>query len=123
MSEQYQNSGSIVGAKRVRKDEQDIKGRDKIVLTFGPDKKGRDGAKELAKAISELAEAGKQINFDIRIGEAEGAGGRTFPTAFVLIKEMIPKSEGGGQVGFAKTESRQDAMKAQAEKVRKSVEA
>lgn len=120
MSEQ--NKGTLVGTKRIRKDEQDLKGRDKIVLTFGPDKKGRDSAKELAAAINELVDAGKQINFDIRIGEAEGAGGRSFPTAFVIVKEMVPLSAGGGQVTYEKKESRQDAMKAKAEKVRQAVE-
>lgn len=123
MSEQqYQNSGTIVGAKRIRKDEVDVKGREKIVLTFGPDSQGRDGAKALANAINELVSEGKQINFDIRIGEAESARGTKFPTAFVLVKEMVPKDAGGGQVSYQKKESRQDSIKAKAEKVRKAVE-
>lgn len=120
MSEQPQST--LVGAKRIRKDETDVKGRDKIVLTFGPDSKGRDGAKALAAAINELADAGKQINFDIRIGEQETDRGVKFPTAFVLIKEMVPKSQGGVQATYSKKESREDAMKAKAEQVRKAVE-
>jgi len=122
MSEQQQNTGQIVGAKRIRKDEVDVKGREKIVLTFGPDSRGIDGAKALAAAINELADAGKQINFDIRIGEAESARGTKFPTAFVLVKEMVPKDAGGGQVSYQAKQSRQDSIKEKAAKVKAAVE-
>lgn len=122
MSEEQKNNGTIVGAKRIRKDEVDVKGRDKIVLTFGPDSRGVDGAKALADAINELVSEGKQINFDIRIGEAESARGTKFPTAFVLVKEMIPKDAGVSQTTYVKKESKQESLQKKADKVRAAVE-
>lgn len=124
MSEQnaQQNAGTIVGAKRVRKDEKDTKGREKFVLTFGPDSRGIDGAQALADAINSLVAEGKQINFDVRIGESTSANGRSFPTAFVIVKEMVPKDQASAQVTYAKKPSRQDSLKAKADKVRASIE-
>lgn len=87
-----ENRGVLVGTKRVRS-EIDSKGRKRTVLTFGPTK-GPDG--EMVDTASALIEAlellrGKQINFDVRVSEMTSERGTTFETAFVIVKEMIPK--------------------------------
>lgn len=123
MSEDTRPKADIVSAKRVRRGEQDLKGRDQIVLTFGPDKTGREGAQELAEAINKLASEGKQINFDIRIGKQEGARGKSFDTAFVLIKEMVPlNATSGTQVAYKAKQTRQEKMVSNTENVKKQVE-
>lgn len=112
---------TLVGAKRVRTGEKDTKGRDRTVLTFGPDSRGVNGAVALANAITELTNEGKQFNLDIRIGEAtHKASGRTFPNAFVVVKEMIPKSQ--SEAAYTPKPSRADTLKADADKIRAEVE-
>lgn len=111
---------TLVGAKRVREVEADAKGRKQVVFTFGPDSKGNNGAIALANAINELASQGKQINLDFRIGEAEGKGGRTFSTAFLLVKEMVPKA--AGTSSYTAKPSTADKLAKQAEKIRAEVE-
>jgi hypothetical protein len=117
MSEQQQqNSGTLVNVKRVRKD-TDTKGREKVVLTFGLDKNGNNGADSLIAALAELS--GKQINFDIRLEEKQTQDGATFTSAFVIVKEMVPKAEGGGKAKFVpKSEARTAQTKATAAKIK-----
>lgn len=91
MSETGTNNGTILNVKRVRKD-TDAKGREKVVLTFGLDKDGNNGADALLATLQELA--GKQVNFDIRLEEKTSSSGASFMTAFVIVKEMIPKDAG-----------------------------
>ena len=107
-----QQQGTIVSVKRVRKG-FDTKEREKIVLTFGPDSKGRDSALALARAIQALE--GKQINFDIRLDKKESDNG-TFDTAFVIVKEMVPKDQRKATF-VPKNKSRADDVKAKAKKI------
>lgn len=117
-----QNNGTLVGAKRVRTG-TDNAGRKKTVLTFGLDKNGNNSADQLLAALETLR--GKQVNFDIRVGEKESANG-TFETAFVIIKEMVPKDQqtsSGGQAKFVpKNKSRAENVKATAQKIREQME-
>lgn len=108
---------TLVGAKRVRSGEKDSKGRERVVLTFDAEQTAL-----LAAEFSKYAAEGKQVNFDTRIGEAESANGRKFPTAFTIVKEMIPKDAGGATANYKPKASRADQLKAQAEKLRSNVE-
>lgn len=117
------NQGTLVNVKRVRRGEQDNSGRDKIVLTFGTDQDGNNGLDTFLTALEGLR--GKQANVDIRISTKEGRNG-TFDTAFVIVKEMIPKGAGGAP-GAGKTYVPKDqasAAKAQAaaDRARKAME-
>lgn len=114
-----QQPGTLVNVKRVRKD-VDTKGREKVVLTFGLDKDGNNGADALIAALAEYS--GKQINFDIRLEEKESAHG-TFTTAFVIVKEMIPKTAGGGKGSFVpKNKAKTEAVKANTAKIRQQLD-
>lgn len=106
----------LIGAKRV-KQEKDKSERDRIVLTLDVEQ-----TKLLAAALGELAAAGKQTNIDTRIGEAESENGRKFPTAFSIVKEMIPKSAGGGATTFKPKNTRAQNVKADADRIRAEVE-
>lgn len=120
MSE-YQNNGTIVGTKRVRTG-TDNAGRAKTVLTFGLDKNGNNSADELIKALEALK--GKQINFDIRVGEKESEHG-VFQTAFVIVKEMIPKDQQAPATKSKftpKNKERAENVKATAAKIREQME-
>lgn len=79
--------GTIINVKRVRKG-TDSKEREKVVLTFGTDKDGRNGLDALLNALEQ--HRGKQVNFDIRLGKQQTERGAAFDTAFVIVKEMIP---------------------------------
>jgi hypothetical protein len=115
-----QNNGTIVGTKRVRR-EKDTKKRDKVVLTFGLDKEGRNSADALISAVSALK--GKQINLDIRIEEKTTESGKKYDAAFVLVKEMIPKDQGGGQTTYVpKPATSKKDLKDRAAEVAKALE-
>lgn len=118
--ENTQVPSTLVGTKRVRVVDADAKGRKQFVLTFGPDKNGVDLAKKLADAINELVSEGKQINFDVRIGEAESGRGKKFPTAFVLVKEMIPADQ--GTVKYQAKPTKQADLKNKAAQIKAEVE-
>lgn len=120
MSEAPEVKSVLVGTKRVREEEDDGKGRRKVVLTFGPDSRGNDTAVQLANAINELVAEGKQINIDIRIGEQTSDRGKKFPTAFVLVKEMVPKDQ--GTTKFVPKATKTSNLKSSAEKIRREVE-
>jgi hypothetical protein len=111
---QAQNNGALINVKRVRKD-TDTKGRDKVVLTFGLDKNGNNGADSLLTALAALQ--GKQVNFDIRMEEKVTEAGATFTSAFVLVKEMIPKEQGTTSY-VPKTPQRAASTKATAAKIK-----
>lgn len=119
--QQYDTPATFVNVKRVRQ-ETDKKGRAQTVLTFGltKDKNGNEvnTADELIAALSQYA--GKQVNLDIRIEEKEGQNGRTFPSAFVRIVEMIPKDQGGGgKTAFVpKNQTKTQALKEKAERLK-----
>lgn len=94
---QYDTPATFVNVKRVRQ-AQDSKGREQLVLTFGLTK-GRNGEEiNTADALIDALEQyrGKQVNLDVRIEEKDSGNGRTFPSAFVRVVEMIPKGQGGG---------------------------
>lgn len=117
--------GVLVGAKRVRRVEADARGREQIVLTFGPDKQGRDSALELAQAITDLVNEGKQINFDVRLDKKQTERGKSFDVAFVIIKEMVPKDAevgGGKSPKFTPKPSRAQTLKKTADQIRREVE-
>ena len=123
-----ENPSTLVPTKRVRLESGKGKNGDQeqIVLTFGLDKEGGNNLKDLYNALTPYVEQNKQVNFDIRITEKTSERGTKFPSAFVLVREMIPRAEGGGYAGakatFTKKPSRQDAIKAQANKFKNGVE-
>lgn len=118
--QQYDLPATFVNVKRVKVD-KDSKGRDQVKLTFGltKDKNGQEvnSADQLIEALEQYR--GKQVNFDIRIGEAE-SGGRTFPTAFVRIVEMIPKDAQapGTKTAWVPKAPKADTTKAKNEEIR-----
>lgn len=116
--QQNTNPGTLVSVKRVRKGE-DTKGREKIVLTFGTDNQGANGLEALISALETYR--GKQVNFDIRLDQKTTDRGVKFDTAFVIIKEMIPKDQ-QGTTYTPKNQSRADAVRAKAEKIQKQFE-
>lgn len=110
---------TLVGAKRVKSGEKDSKGRERVMLTFDAEQTAL-----LAAEFTKYASEGKQVNFDVRVGEAESASGRKFPTAFTIVKEMIPLSQGGGggAANFKPKANRTDKLKSAADKIRAEVE-
>ncbi len=115
---QYDTPATFVNVKRVRV-EKDSKGRDQTVFTFGlgKDRQGNpiNGLDQLLAALTPYA--GKQVNLDFRVEEKTSEQGRTFPSAFVRIVEMIPKDQAplGKTVQYApKTSSKADQVKANA---------
>lgn len=122
-NQQYNTPATFVNVKRVRIGEQDSKGREKTVLTFGL-VKGKDG--EETNSLDALIAAllpyqGKQVNFSIHMEEKE-SNGRTFPSAFVKITEMIPKGQEAGATKTVYTPkvSKGEATKARSEQIRNS---
>lgn len=113
----YDQPATFVNVKRVKVD-KDSKGRDQVKLTFGL-QNNREGQE--VNTCDELIEAllpyrGKQVNLDVRIGEAE-SNGRKFPTAFVRVVEMIPK-DAQTKTAYAPKESKTAATKARSEEIR-----
>ncbi len=90
MSEGYKKDGAILNVKRVRRD-QDFNKRDRVVLTFGTDKDGVNGLDTLIATLQSYQ--GRQVNFDIRLDKKKSDRGVEFDTAFVIVKEMIPKGQ------------------------------
>lgn len=93
---------TFVNVKRV-KTETDAKGRDRTVLTLGPDNKGTDGVKALADALNAYVAEGKQVNLDIRTEMKEAQNGSKFPSAFIRVTEMVPRGAGAGAPGATTT--------------------
>ena len=107
---------TFVNVKRIKQGKDD-KGRDKLVLTVGLNRDGRNDLDTLIDALTALR--GKQANLDIRVSETQGADGRTFPTAFIRVVDMVPKSEGAGKTTFVpKNQARANNVKASAQKIR-----
>lgn len=118
----YDLPATFVNVKRVKSGEKDSKGRDVVKLTFGTgeDRQGNatNGCDQLIAALEQYR--GKQVNLDIRIGEAE-ANGRKFPTAFVRVVEMIPKDDarsGAVRTEFVPKVSKTEATKQRSEDIR-----
>ena len=130
MNEQTQeNPSTLVPVKRVRLESGKGKNGDQeqIVLTFGLDKEGKNGLQAFVKSLQDILNAGdqKQANVDIRITEKQSERGTKFPSAFVLVREMIPRDAGGGFGGkatYTKKPTNQDKIKAQANKFKNGVE-
>src|SRR5690606_19055193 len=97
-------------------------GRERLVLTFGEykDKNGtlQNGADELSAALD--AFAGKQVNLDIRIEEVTAKNGSKFFKGFVVVKEMVPRSQ--KEAKYTPKPSRAEEIKAKAEKIRQSIQ-
>lgn len=115
----YDTPATFVNVKRVRK-ETDTKGREQYVFTFGlgKDRQGNEinGADQLIAALAPYA--GKQINLDFRVEEKTAKSGRTFPSAFCRIVEMIPKDQQVGKSTFVpKTTNKAQALQAKANKL------
>lgn len=117
---------TLIPVKRVRTETGKGKKGDQeqIVLTFGLNKEGGNDLDTLIDTLQEYR--GKQINFDVRISEKTSERGTKFPSAFVLVKEMIPRNDDAGGVQrtttFTKKPSRQDKIKAEAKKFEKGIE-
>jgi hypothetical protein len=116
-----QNNGTLVNVKRVRRAEGKGKAgnQEQLVLTFGTGKEGEDGLESLLNALEQYR--GRQVNFDIRITQQKGKTG-TFDSAFVIVKEMIPKAEGTTTFVPKGTASKGAQAKANSERVRKQFE-
>jgi hypothetical protein len=112
-----------VNVKRV-KQEKDAKNRDKVKLTFGTytDKNGteRNSLQELINALLELTGEGKsgQANLDIRIEMKTSDRGSQFPSAFVMVTEMVPKAT--GETRFVPKTSRAADVKARSQEIAKA---
>ena len=114
----YDLPATFVNVKRVKED-TDSKGRKVVKLTFGLQNDFKTGQEvNTCDALIEalLPYRGKQVNLDVRIGEAE-SNGRKFPTAFVRVVEMIPKDAQTTTTYTPKT-SKADATKARSEEIR-----
>ena len=115
--------GTLVNVKRVRQ-EEDTKGRQKVVLTFGLDQDGNNGLDSLLDALTALR--GKQANVDIRISKKTSSQGVEFDTAFVIVKEMIPKAAGAGAPAkgkfVPKNQAKATELKARAKAIQESLE-
>lgn len=109
---------TFVNLKRVKLGEKDSKGKDKYAFTFGTTT-DRDGntintADQLIAAL--IPYQGKQVNLCFHVGEVESAQGRTFPSGYVRVTEMIPKDvAAGGKTAFVPKQSRADALKEKAD--------
>lgn len=112
----------FVNVKRVKQGE-DSKGRETLTVTFGLTKT-QDGVEvntlnTLIDALTELQ--GKQANITIHMEEKQTDNGRSFLSAFARVTEMIPKSQGTTTyVPKAQGPSRTEAIKDNAEKIRKN---
>lgn len=117
-NQQYDTPATFVNVKRVLQG-KDAKDRDQVKLTFGltRDREGNEinTCDQLIEALEQYR--GKQVNFDIRIGEAE-SNGRKFPTAFVRIVEMIPKDGPATKTVYVPKASKAEATKSKSEEIR-----
>ncbi len=117
--QQYDTPATFVNVKRVRK-ELDTKKREQVVFTFGlgKDKQGNEvnGADQLIAALEQYR--GKQVNLDFRIEEKTSEQGRTFPSAFCRIVEMIPKDQQQGKATYVpKNQSKAQNLQDKANKL------
>lgn len=115
----YDTPATFVNVKRVRT-EKDTKGRDQYVFTFGlgNDKQGNqiNGLDQLIAALETYR--GKQVNLDFRVEEKTAESGRTFPSAFCRIVEMIPKDQQTTKATFVpKNQTKTQALQAKAAKL------
>lgn len=105
-----------MNVKRVRRG-TDKSEREVLALTFGIDKQtGANGADALIEALE--AYRGKQVNLDIRLSEKETKTGQKFDSAFVIVKEMIPKGQATTSTFTPKNKDRAAAAKASADRAR-----
>jgi len=120
MSDNNDFAGTIIGVKRVRR-ATDTKGREKVVLTFGLDKDGNNIADVLMQTLTALQ--GKQVNFDIRLDKRTSEQGVEFDTAFVIVKEMIPKDQQAPRSTYKpKQAAAKSNLKARANAISKELE-
>ena len=117
MNNEQQNQGTLVNVKRVRR-AQDKSGREQVVLTVGLDKEGNNTADALIE--TQQTNKGKQINFDVRLEVKQTTTGQTFDSAFVIVKEMIPRDANATYT--PKANAKQTSVKANADKIRKQFE-
>lgn len=123
MSE-VKKKGKLVSVKSVKQD-KDLDNRDRVVLTLGEDKRGINGLDELIAVLSEIREKNLPAKLDVRIGEQQSRRGTTFPTAFIIVSEVLPLDQyeqQQQQKSFKPVASRTDKMKQQASRVREAME-
>lgn len=109
---------TFVSVKRVKEGE-DAKGRRQTVVTIGLDKEGNNHLDTLIDTLTALR--GKQVNLDIRVEDKDAGNGRSFPSAFLRVTEMIPKDAGGGgRVAYVPKQSKADEIKAKTAKIQQS---
>lgn len=117
MSEQ-ENKGTLVNVKRVRRG-TDHKEREQVVITLGLDKEGNNSLDKFIEAVAALR--GKQANFDIRFEKKTTDKGYEFESAFLIVKEMIPKDV--PQARFVpKTEKKAADLKKRANAIKAELE-
>lgn len=119
MADKKQDS-TLVSVKSVREGE-DLSQRKRVELTLGEDKRGVNGLQELIDALNVYAKSGNPVKLDVRIGEQTSKQGRKFPTAFILVKEVVPVEEDAPK-NFKKVESRADRVKARAADIESALE-
>lgn len=111
----------LVSVKSVKVGE-DLNGRQRLELTMGEDKRGIDGLQELINALLKYQETGNPVKLDIRVGEQQSRRGTTFPTAFILVKEVKPLADDAGPKTFVKKESASDRIKSNAKRFEKALD-
>jgi hypothetical protein len=129
MENENQVPSTLVNVKRVRKGTEK-KGKnqdqDQLVITFGLYEDFTTGVTR--NSLDELIETllpyqGKQVNLDIRVSQKQSKSGKKFDTAFVIVKEMIPKEQTQGRATYTtKASSKQDTIRKQASKFANGVE-
>lgn len=121
MADKKQDS-SLVSVKSVREGE-DLSQRKRVELTLGEDRRGVNGLQELIEALQTHSKNGNPVKLDIRIGEQTSKQGRKFPTAFVLVKEVVPMDDAApAPKNLKKVESRADRIKARASDIESALE-
>ena len=120
-TQENQVPSTLINVKRVRTETGKGKNQDQeaVVLTFGLDQEGNNGLDTLIDTLEQYR--GKQVNFDIRLTDKTSKTGQSFKSAFVIVKEMIPRGSGGGQT-YTKKPGRQEKIKADAAKFKNGIE-
>lgn len=92
MSQPQQETKSvIIGVSRTN-EQIDAKGRRRFDFTFSPTEERGDQVQALINAL--VALKGKKVKLDFRIEERTASNGSTFPTSFVMVREVQPKTAG-----------------------------
>lgn len=90
------NNGTIINVSRTN-ELIDAKERKRLEFVFNSNATDLNGnprneVDELIGALTALR--GKKVKLDFRVEEKTAKSGKKFPTAFLLVKEVVPKTEG-----------------------------